>query len=410
MIDNKTFCVLPFIHLAADPAGQLRPCCISSDLIRKSNAEPYNLGYDSVADIFNSPDFIEIRRKMVTGEPVTGCSECYEQEQHGDNSQRITWNDKWNNPLTNYEIEKMIARDYRSDLQIQYVDLRLGNMCNLKCRSCDTVNSSQLSKEVTEIAHKSEKILQFMPIKAVPAGWYETAQFKQNLHDVKDSIYLVYMTGGEPTLIPENIEYLQRLVDAGRANQIRVMLSTNLTNAKPEFLDILRQFNNVIVFASIDGYGDMHEYLRAPSDYAIAKKNLLAFAALPNVTVEVSPVVQAANINLITELFDDLIGIQTPNMRIFPIVLLNPKHLSIEVLPAEFKAKTRKQIVDWLSVNIVPNSEFQWRMHQALSLLQEPENPQLLEQFCEFTRIFDTHRGVSLAEVNPELAAAINYV
>lgn len=413
MINNKSFCVLPFIHLAADPDGSVKPCCISFDKIKKADGTDYNLGYDSIADIYNSSDFIEIRRKMIEGEIVEGCSDCYEQEKHSGFSQRINWNDKWNHPQINHQIEQIITNNYNSDLQVRYVDLRLGNMCNLKCRSCNTTNSSQLARELTDIAETNQKIYWFLPPKKVDSTWFTTPEFHKNLQLIKDSIYVAYMTGGEPTLIPENIEYLQSIVDNNRAHEVIITLNTNLTNAKPEFLEILSKFKEVIITASIDGYDDMQEYLRAPSKYKQVRKNLLAFAALPNVKIEVAPVIQATNINLITDLFDDLLSIKKSNIKLYPIVLLNPKHLSITILPQEFKKKTREQIVNWMNENTVPNSEFQLKMDQALSMLQEPDNVNQkteLTGFKEFTRIFDTHRGVSLVSVNPELAKAINYV
>ena len=66
-----------------------------------------------------------------------------------------------------------------------------------------------------------------------------------------------------------------------------------------------------------------------------------------------------------------------------------------------------------MNKNTVLNSEFQLKMNQALSMLQEPDSLDQqteLTGFKEFTRIFDTHRNVSLVSVNPELAQAINYV
>ena len=74
---SKTFCVMPWINVSTDPDGTIIPCCISRDVIKKSDGTPYNLGHDKIEDFFNSPDFVNIREKMLKGEKVDGCSQCY---------------------------------------------------------------------------------------------------------------------------------------------------------------------------------------------------------------------------------------------------------------------------------------------------------------------------------------------
>jgi glutamate-1-semialdehyde 2,1-aminomutase len=270
------------------------------------------------------------------------------------------------------------------------------------------LNSSQLTKEIQEITNK--QILNYFSLTESDNKWYTTEQFKRNLEFISDDVFVVYMTGGEPTLIPENIEYLQSLVDGNRASEITVTLNTNLTNAKPEFLEMISKFKQVIVFASIDGLGDVQEYLRYPSNWHQIRKNLLAFAELPNVKIEVSPVIQIANIGKITEFFDHIIQLENDKINLYPIVLFNPDYLSIANLPKEYKEQCRNQIVMWLDNTPIQSAEFRARMTQVLSLLEEPENPALLARFKESTKIFDTHRNVNLVSVNPELALAINYV
>jgi MoaA/NifB/PqqE/SkfB family radical SAM enzyme len=405
---NKTFCILPFVHIAADPDGSVKPCCTSFDKIKKENGKPYNLGHDSIEEIFNSPDYKDIRKKMIAGEEVSGCSECYQQEKHSGFSQRISWNEHLKTTETDKQVWNAIANNCRTEPTIRYIDLRLGNMCNLKCRSCQPLNSSQLTKEIQEITNK--QILNYFSLTESDNNWYTTKQFKDNLEFISDDVFVVYMTGGEPTLIPENIEYLQSLVDNNRASEITVTLNTNLTNAKPEFLEMISKFKQVIVFASIDGLGDVQEYLRYPSNWQQIRKNLLAFAELPNVKIEVSPVIQIANIGKITEFFDHIIQLENDKINLYPIVLFNPDYLSIANLPKEYKEQCRNQIVTWLSNAAIQPEEFRFRMTQVLSLLEEPENPALLARFKESTKIFDTHRNVSLVSVNPQLAQAINYV
>ncbi len=70
-MENKSFCVLPWMHVDSRSNGDVRPCCRSNHLIRKPNGTVYNLGVDSLDEIYNSEAFIDVRRKMVAGEKVS---------------------------------------------------------------------------------------------------------------------------------------------------------------------------------------------------------------------------------------------------------------------------------------------------------------------------------------------------
>jgi glutamate-1-semialdehyde 2,1-aminomutase len=87
-----------------------------------------------------------------------------------------------------------------------------------------------------------------------------------------------------------------------------------MTNMQDTFLNIISQFNRVVLFASIDGFGPMQEYIRYPSKWQQIDKNLnkLVEKTKDNITINVSPVIQSTNLGLITELFEYLESCNTP--------------------------------------------------------------------------------------------------
>jgi hypothetical protein len=87
-----TYCVLPWVNITVDPDGSIKPCCVSQDFIKKPTGEKFNLGFDKIEDIVNSKDLVEIRQKMLAGEKVAGCSQCYQHEEYGGKSQRLQYN------------------------------------------------------------------------------------------------------------------------------------------------------------------------------------------------------------------------------------------------------------------------------------------------------------------------------
>lgn len=398
--ENKSFCVLPWMHIAVDPNGDVKPCCISSTNVNKQDTKPYNLGYDTVSEIFSSPAYDKIRTDMLRGNPVAGCERCYEVEKTS-TSYRNQYNAKW------LELVKKKIEQNKVDT-VEYFDLRFGNLCNLKCKSCSAENSSQYEKEL----HQLKGIEKFIPIKPVlnMNDWYNTEIFLQNILSQKDNIQEIYITGGEPTIIEKNYQMLEDLIKSGDANNILIKLNTNMTNIQDRFLDIISQFKQVIFFASIDGVGRIQEYIRYPSNWNQIDSNFrkLINRKPNNVILSVTPVIQNINLGYCVELFEYLEQFNRDSdktvVNIAPIILYSPDQLSIDYLPLDYKIRCWDNIEDWIKTCKYQSSWFYNKMAELKNRCQtEVEYDHNMSRFREFTDIFDTHRNFYLRDVNPEL-------
>ena len=143
---SKTFCVLPFMSLATNASGNLRVCCNvipGTGFIRKPNGQIYNISKDDMKEAWNSEVYQTLRQQMLDGERPEMCARCFKEEDAGIKSARSGWNN------TYYFIDKNLPADWHENndidtskyskqapFDIKYVDLRLGNLCNLKCRIC----------------------------------------------------------------------------------------------------------------------------------------------------------------------------------------------------------------------------------------------------------------------------------
>ena len=125
---NRAFCILPFVHLHVNEKNDIKLCCIADNRGVKK--------YTKEFDFANDPDMQEIRRKILAGERVDHCSNCYEFEDGNADSSRLRDTDEWQHKLSleNYE-------DVTTDLV--YYDIRNDNLCNLSCRMCNPQFSSQ---------------------------------------------------------------------------------------------------------------------------------------------------------------------------------------------------------------------------------------------------------------------------
>lgn len=406
--ENKTFCARAWTHLATAPDGSIRPCCVSLATVNKDDGTPYNLGKDSLSDILNSDAYNDIRAKMLQGLPVAGCENCYEIEKSSNSSYRIQYNRRWQHIAK----QKIMRRKVDT---LEYIDLRFGNMCNLKCKSCLPENSSQYSDEIRELHDKNSSIKDLIPIFSSEDmnSWYNTELFFENIKSQIDNISELYITGGEPTIIEKNYEILEYLIANGKANKVKIVLNTNMTNVQDRFLKIIEKFYHVTFYASIDGTGQIQEYIRYPSNWQQIDKNLkkLVAANLPNVHIIVTPVIQNINLGYLVDLFDYIESFNKQHGRlrlaIGPIPLYGPDHLDLKYLPTEYKIKCWEKIDKWIRTECRFQNQhpsFHQRiMEVKTKCFEDIPYQEMLFKFKKITDEFDNHRNFYLKDVNPEL-------
>jgi sulfatase maturation enzyme AslB (radical SAM superfamily) len=74
----------------------------------------------------------------------------------------------------------------------------------------------------------------------------------------------IYFAGGEPLMMPEHYEILDKLVEEGRT-ETAIRYSTNFSKlrfGKKNILDIWKNFKNLSLYISVDGVGNIGEYVR----------------------------------------------------------------------------------------------------------------------------------------------------
>ena len=404
---SKTFCVMPWINVSTDPDGTIKPCCISRDVIKKSDGTPYNLGHDKIEDFFNSPDFVNIREKMLKGEKVDGCSQCYQLEDYGLQSKRFFTNRSFPQHMNK---TNTVVDPYTD---IEYFDLRFGNLCNLKCRSCIPLNSSQLDKQVIE----NPKLKKFYRQSGFSINeWYETLTYEENVYSRLEKLSMLYITGGETTLVKKNFDLLHKLVNEGHSKNIALIINSNMTNDKSLFYDLISQFKRVLFFVSIDGVGKIQEYIRYPSNWEQISSNFTKVVErkTDNLTIKVAPVVQIMNLGNLPELFEYCESFNRKynklTVEIFLNILENPYYLSLVNLPLDYKIKCWERIEKWVNTRCKYQPQ---TFHLQLKTLKnkcfdEVDYKNKLDTFFEFNQLVDECQDVKMEEANPEVFALRN--
>ena len=202
----ETLCVVPFVHLSTKPSGKVRLCCFSQDYVKDNNGKVLHLGKESFSNIWNSPFMSNVRMRMLRGEKLEGCKNCWNEEAVGKQSKRNKENKRYLNKYKDRILSAEKQNGYISQKPV-YLDLRLGNHCNLKCRTCNPLFSSLWDKELTQHENEKEEIYNTSLLTEITPSindWYQTKTMLDTIKEMSSDLERVYLSGGEPFLIKEH--------------------------------------------------------------------------------------------------------------------------------------------------------------------------------------------------------------
>lgn len=378
---SDTFCVLPWMSLATSASGILRVCCNSTpgkNFITKEDGTRYRIYKDDIKEAWNSETYKTIRQQMLNGERPEMCTRCFREEDAGITSTRQNWNDKWAQD-----------RDYtvEAPFTIRYVDIRLGNLCNLKCRMCNPYASNQWVKEwhlVEDALEESE----YNRLKNM--DWPSNELVWDNLELIADSVEEIYLTGGEPTIIEEQYRLLDYYIERGTSNKIRLKYNTNLTNIPQKMLKKWNRFKKVQLNCSIDGIGELDRYIRYPSSWEKIQMNFLDARLHPKVNIEIHCTVQMYNILKLNEFLDWALPY---GHKIYFNILNHPEQLNIRVLPPKLKDKAFENLMPYLDTPKVKG---------IVDYMYAEDWSDKFDKFIDYTFQLDKSRKQSLIHIVPE--------
>ena len=438
---SKTFCPYPWIHVMTQPSGTVNFCCVANGQIKTDDSfmefdgmqtgTPIllNQGGD-MRDVWNSKHYKHIRRQMDTGERVVGCEPCYDLEDLGIPSYRTNYIKDWlgwhrNGDEIERIIEKSRENDYHVDEPPQYLDFRLGTMCNLRCRMCQSQNSSAIYKELKDDELYSQEERDFVvkhthwnDFSDYTQPWFDTPEFLDSVEEWLPNVNRLYFTGGEPTIIQRTYWILEKCVELGIAKDIDLVFNSNMTNIQPRFLDLLAKFRDVLMCLSVDGYAQYNEYIRSGSTWSIVDKHIRDYAQSEVVgNILFSPVVQIYNILNITELLDYAEEItKFSGRRIDISFLMNnyPKCLDIRNLPKHVRVEGQKRLRDWLNTSkYFKDDERNIATVEGIIKALEDDNvnadaEKQMQIFKEYTELLDNKRDQSFKDSIPDLWRMLN--
>ena len=369
---SETLCPQPWTHLEVLQSGEIRPCCVHTDIVG-------HVKNDSLSAAFNHTKMQTLRQDLLNGQKPSGCNKCWVAESKG-----LTSNRSYHMRLRKKEL-------LTSDLDhptLQSLDLKPGNTCNFKCRICDPSNSSLFAQEVS--LFKSIFIESFNWAESDSKTIDEIVKLLPNLANID-------MYGGEPFLIKPLLHVVQQAVEQGYASQMRLHYNSNGSIYPDAQIEYWKKFKHVDIQFSIDNIGARFELERGGSWQKVESniKKLIGLN-LDNVSISIMPTISIMNVLYLDEILQ---WAKELGVQVNPNYLIDPAGFDLKNLTADAKQlifekfqhhpwPEIKNIISY--INAVPNSDGR--------------------AFLELCKYFDTLRNQNFAKSHFEIAKAMGYV
>jgi molybdenum cofactor biosynthesis enzyme MoaA len=395
LTESKTFCMIPWVSMHVTPVGVGTPCCIGNQIYPVGNANEKTL-----MELVNSERMNELRVEMIEGVKNPICNACHRHEEQGIMSFRQTANQMFGK----YFDESLSATDVTGELgqfKMRYFDLRLSNICNMKCRTCNSHYSSQWENED---AKQGSKIITVE--KDVRSKYVEDILMHIPYMDV------AYFAGGEPLITEEHYIMLEEMIRLGRTD-IQLRYNTNMSTLKyknKDLLDLWKHFKQKIeVYASLDDFGPRAEYIRSGTDWSQVEANFRKVKSVPYVNMQMNTVLSIFNFVTFSEFYHYLLDneLYTPKDHVYTIYnMISPQHITALALPMHLKLRG----IEGIESVITRMTELGFRKDHIQQLvdakkwvLVDNTWEKYKEQFREETKRLDNLREEKFSDVFPEL-------
>jgi len=344
LTESKSFCPLPWMHLYAEPNGDVFPCCCATPLQDQEDDPTFARGSlvnNTIEEALNTPTFNKLRLDMLHGTKLPStCQRCARFEEAGQSTYRKFALDHFGKHID--YIDNTNEDGSLSKLELKFLNVRFSNHCNLACLTCGPSWSTAWYKHAWWLQRENKPNLVQLADNTKGNLW---EQIKPHLHNIER----IYFTGGEPVVMPDHWKILDYLIKNNLQDQVELHYNTNLTKlkfGKYDLIDMWRKFKYVDVGISLDGVEKDVEVIRHGTKWEEVKQNMYLIKDLPNVRYQIDCVVSVFNIYHLPKFERHLLNENLINDRtsISYNIAHEPLPLSITSIPQSQK----KGIADYL--------------------------------------------------------------
>jgi MoaA/NifB/PqqE/SkfB family radical SAM enzyme len=393
--------MLPWVSIEASPMGTTRPCCLAQEEIKDEHGNKIDLRRSTLQDAYKSGYMQDLRRQFRAGGKPATCKMCWEEEEAGRTSKRI------NSRVRLKELYDQVDWENDTPDQLWFIDLKLGNICNLKCRICGSWSSSKWAAEEMDYMRTGDKKTHIAYTWLKAGKWpEESPDFWENLKSLLPNIKYFEFTGGEPWLIQEHWDLLEFAVKEGYGKNIDIHYNTNATQPPTRLVPLLSKLGRVDIAFSIDNVGNRFEYERFGADWGQANKIIDATHGLQmmykNITTQLCFTINIQNVYYL----DELLG--WANTKGFGSVYFNmlhsPNHMSIQYMTP----MARELVLNKLKTTFWTTSKYQKEIDSVIKFIENGMGSDG-KDFLHRMQETDAYRRQNFAETHSEIAKVMGY-
>ncbi len=377
----------------------------------------------------NAEGLKQIRRDMMEGKQPPACNLCWKEEALGIFTKRQTMLRIYNMArlLSHTEADGTIDTD---NLPLHYLDLRLGNLCNLKCRSCGATDSSLWIADHAKLYPRKDgtapllfygsKVYNILPdgndyrIDSNDFEWYNNPDFHTWMDErIMHGLNRIYFTGGEPSINKHHMAVLDRIIELEKASDFVLEYNSNMIAIPPRLLKQWSQFKEVHIGASIDAMGPLAHYVRHPTNWNFIERTLdqIGYGQIPSIIAGFSTTISILNIRQFVEMSRWLITKFYTSIRKYPSwhLLHEPPYYSIQCLPFDMKVIVEgefEEFFQWVEKNFGKAEAIGVRNNYAgiIRFMKQKSTTHRLKELKEITLKLDKIRNEKMADHLPWLA------
>lgn len=384
----NNLCVLPFNSISIDATGQFRACC-------SSGSNGFNLyAKDLTPDEFiNNKKIVKLRENFLAGEKDSNCDRCWKMEAIGNSSFRHVANEN-----QSYGIKNNKTIEFKSHIgfeNIQYLDITLGNKCNLACRMCSPFSSSLVAKQwnIINKSQSQQEIIEF-----------DRSTKDKILDTIDKSVNLteIYMLGGEPLVSEFHDEIVELLIANGRSKNLILHYNTNLQIDAERKLAVWEKFRSIDLSISIDGHGDTYEYIRWPGNWSKLYKNIKLVIDYSKQNINILPsiatTVQNLNVDNLDQLIDSMHELSDNKLSFYfiPVVQYN----ELDITPLHILEEAYGKLQKYRNTSLYRADELLNMIKDAIDKSKNVDFKRVFE-FFKMQKNYDMIRNQNLFKIKP---------
>lgn len=398
-----SICMLPWVSIETSPMGTVRPCCLAREEITDDNGDKLNLNNSDLLTAYKSTYMQDLRKQMLQGEKPKTCQLCWEEEAAGRTSKRI------NSRIRLKELYKKVDWENLIPDQLWFVDLKLGNICNLKCRICGSWSSSKWADEELKYSPnvKKENHVAYQWLKQGAWPRNKDTTFWNNLKQLLPDIKYMEFTGGEPFLIQEHFDLLKFAVEQGYSKNIDIHYNTNGTVDPNMDSWVWQHFGRVDIAFSIDNVGERFEYERYGAKWQEVNDNISWISSYKqhdgvNLTTQLCFTVNIQNVYYLDELlaWADKKGFD----NVYFNMLHSPDHMSVQRMTPQ----ARELVLNKLKTTFWTSKFYQREIDNIIRFIELGPGSDGKE-FLRRMKQADNYRNQSFKDTHYEIAVAMGY-